>query len=46
MTFARPLAPDHGFDGARGDPTPAGAWLVHAMTALGVHVVCFAAPVA
>jgi len=41
--FSHPFTPEPAFHGAWGGPTLAGAWFVHAMTALGIHVVCLAA---
>lgn len=40
--IGHPFTPDHLFDNAWGGPTLVGAWFVHAMTALGIQVICMA----
>jgi hypothetical protein len=40
--IGHPFTADPGLSGAWGGPTLVGAWLVHAMLALGMQVVCLA----
>lgn len=40
--LGHPFTADPLFDGAWGGPTLVGAWVVHAMVALGLQVVCLA----
>lgn len=40
--IGHPFTADPGLDGAWGGPTLAGAWLVHALIALGLQAVCYA----
>jgi hypothetical protein len=40
--IGHPFTPDPAFDGAWGGPTLVGAWLVHALVALGMQVICMA----
>jgi hypothetical protein len=41
--IGHPFTADSVFDNAWGGPTLAGAWLVHALVAVGIQVVCLAA---
>ena len=41
--LSHPFTVDHGLDGSWGGPTLIGAWFIHAMSSLGMQLVCLAA---